>query len=629
MDHDVLQGFRLGEWDIHPELNRLVSKRGKHSVEGKVMAVLVELAKQPGQVISKSALLDAVWPNQTVAEGVLTRAVHELRRVLKDDAHQSHYIETVTRQGYRLLHSPGPLSTPLLKSNTRKRLLWPAVVVATVALAAISVWQLTNPVSDAGPIASVAVLPFANMTGDISKDYISDGLAEEVIHLIAQQPRLVVAARTSSFSFRDSGLTAEEIGQRLGVDSIVEGSVREERGVQRITVQLINTNSGLHEGSVTLDVVDGDLFDAQERMAHTIANLLADAGAPVDLDIKVRIPSTSAQTYDLYLKGRAALNTRSAESLQNAQVFFEEALRYDTQFAPAYAGLAQLYFVSPVYLQADTERSRILAENAAASAIRLDPNNADSVLVSAALATYRRDFEFSIKNFEQAIRLQPSSAQAHQWYGETLATLGYVSAARDSIETALILNPLAGSTNSVRAKVAAFFLDDPALLNAAMQADALGARLATRLLIIHHFRAGDTAAFARDLGRYHEVIGVDPGAASLISEAMAGNLTRQALLEALEPLGIPRDSFFARELALLGMPDEALAAMIRRNPSERAFTSDIWLPEFEDVRALPEFLDFVKTLGLDVYWLAHGLPDACTNGTPESFCVHFGPSIGA
>lgn len=624
MEFDIHHGFRLGEWEVYPQLNRLVSNEGIHSLEGKVMAVLVELAKNPGQVISKAALLDAVWSNQVVAEGVLTRAIHELRHALGDPAHEPLFIENVPRRGYRLLHPVEPVDKPVAdRKARRRRLMLGAAALAVVAVAAIQMWQSGQHAGASYPIASVAVLPFVNLTGDEQKDYISDGLAEEVIHLIAQQPQVSVAARTSSFALRDSGLSAEEIGHRLGVDSIFEGSVREERGVQRITVQLINVDTGRHEGSATLDVVDGNLFDAQERIGRIVVAMLAEAGAFVDQDIGVTMRAAEAQAYDLYLKGRAALQTRSVESLQNAKTYFEEALRHDEQFAPAYAGLAQLYIVSRVYLQLSFDRSQFLAGDASDSALKLDPNNVDALIAAAAVASNGHEHERSARNFQQALSLQPSNATGHQWYGETLLMQGHLSAGQASIARALQLDPLAGSTNTVMAKAASLVMDDEMLLLTARQADALGARMASRLLSLHAFRNGDAEGYARELGRYHAVMGVDPEAAGLLLAAIAGDISKAELLVKLEPLGVQADNFFARELALLGMHSEALTAMARRAFPQGSFTDDIWLPEFQPVRALPEFVDFVVALGLDEYWRAHGMPDACIGRTPEPFCRHF------
>ena len=624
MEFDVLQGFRLGEWEVYPQLNRVVSKDGNQTLEGKVMAVLVEMAKNPDEITSKNTLLDAVWPNQAVAEGVLTRAIHELRHALGDHAQEPVFIENVPRVGYRLLHEIEPLLTAPDVSRTRWRRLSLAALMVVLSFTAILSWQYQGRGAVASPIASVAVLPFVNFTGDAGKDYISDGLAEEVIHLIAQQPQISVAARTSSFALRDSGLSAEEIGERLGVDSIFEGSIREERGVQRITVQLINVRSGRHDGSVTLDVVDGDLFDARGRIGDTVVDMLAKAGAPVNYDVSTAVPATEARAYELYLRGRAALQTRSVDSLQNAKNYFIEALRYDENFAPAHAGLAQLYVVSRVYLQLSYESSQSLAGDASNIALRLDPNNVDALVAAAAVAANRGDFESSIGNFQRALVLQPSNAQAHQWYGEAQEMLGYVLAGHTSITTALQLDPLSGSTNSVMAKAASLAMDNDTLLLTARQADGMGARIASRLLSLYEFRKGDVDAFARELGRYHAVIGVKSSASRLLSDAMAGSISKADLLVGLEPLGVPMDNYFARELALLGMHTEAMAAMSKRAIAEGSFTSDLWLPEFQPVRALPGFVDFADTLGFASYWRNHELPDVCHGSSPESFCSNIG-----
>ena len=616
LDVDIKEGFRLEEWEVYPELNRVVTNQNAHTLEGKIMTVLVELAKQPLIVVKKNALLDAVWPNQNVGDGVLTRAIHELRQVLGDTATGSRFIETVPRRGYRLICKPGPIESGSKTLSSRRALV--GAVLLTVA--AIAYWVGLEKPASSVEIQSVAVLPFANLTGSPTKDYIGDGLAEAVIHSIAQQPNLEVTARTSSFALRDSGMTAEDIGKRLGVDKIIEGSIREERGVQRITIQLIDSRTGRHDSSVTLDVIGGDLFNAQARISQTIEHMLTDAGAQIVADAIGKLPATVDRAYDLLLKGRAALHNRSAESLRNARAYFEEALRLDRNFAAAHAGMAQFYLVSRVYLQADPQRSRTLAAEASNAALELDPGNVDALMVAAAVAGDDGDFETSVMKFERSIELQPSNAQAHQWYGEMLTRLGLVAAGRDSIETALQLNPLAGSTNSVRAKAATFFLDDDRLLQTAKQGNALGARMAPRELSIHYFRVGDTTAYGREIGRYHEVVGVDADAAGLLVAAMNGTIGRTELIDQLAPLAEPADNFFSRELALLGMHEEALDGMLRGTATGSAFMSDIWLPEFAGVRALPDFVEFVESMDLDSYWRTHGMPDVCRQTPPETFC---------
>jgi TolB-like protein/DNA-binding winged helix-turn-helix (wHTH) protein/Tfp pilus assembly protein PilF len=621
MERDLFHGFRLGKWYVCPERNCIATEGNELHLEGKVMGVLVYLSGRPGNVVSKAELLDQVWPNQAVAEGVLTRAVYELRRALDDDAVKPRYIENVPRLGYRLVEQPqfDVNSSCAPSRETRKRLKSVSAVL-TVFLAAMLAVQLMLGNSGPPAIRSVAVMPFVNMTGSSDRTYISDGLTEEVIHVIAQQPALSVSARTSSFALRDQGLTAKEIGKRLGVDSIIEGSVREERGLQRITVQLIETRSEAHSGSVTLDVVDGNLFAAQSRLSEIVVGMLERAGAVVR-PIPAGGPSTDElRVYELYLRGRAALQIRSAESLRTAREFLLEAVRLDDNFAPAHASLAQLHLVARAYLGIGVKETRDLAEASIKKALAQDPDNVEALVVSAALTADAGNYHESLRLFDRGIELQPSHAIAHLWRGQVLHTLGYLQAARESIETALRLDPLAGSTNTVMAKALSFFPDDERMLTVTKHAEMLNARLAPKFLALHHFREGNLQAFAKELTRYNDVLGIHHEATELLTRAAKDEIDRNSLADKLEPYAIRRNNYFALELAMLGQHTPALEALLRSPNLEGSFIDDMWLPEFKEVRALPEFRELIRRMGLDDYWRAHGPPDACNHGASEPFC---------
>lgn len=621
MECDLLHGFRLGEWRVYPERNCIVSDGRELHLEGKIMAVLVYLCGKPRQVVPKFELLDKVWPNQAVAEGVLTRAVYELRRMLDDDAGKPRYIENVPRLGYRLLERPQVLDSVVNRPSRRMRRRLKTVSATAMVLAATMLaYQLLTGYSGSPRIRSVAVLPLVNMTGDSDKSYISDGLTEEIIHVIAQQPALSVSARTSSFALRNQGLTAEEIGQRLGVDSIIEGSVRNERGVMRVTVQLIETQSGAHRGSVSLDVADGTLFAAQSRLSEIVIRMLGGAGADVQ-SMSVSASSTDQiEVYELYLRGRAALQTRSAESLRAAREFLLEAVHLDDDFAPAHASLAQLHLVARAYLGIGVEETRDLAEASLRRALAYDPNNVEALVVSAALTADAGNYDEALQLFDRAIELQPSHAIAYLWRGEVLHTLGYLQVARESVETAVRLDPFAGSTNTVMAKAQSFFPDDERMLTAAKQAEAFDARLAPKFLALHYFRNGDTQGFARELHRYHEVLGIPPEATDLLLRAARNELEGDPLSNQLDRYAIRRNNYFALELAMLGQHSAALAALLRWPSHEGTFIDDMWLPEFKKVRALPGFHELIRRMGLDDYWRTHALPDVCNNRAPEPIC---------
>ena len=202
-----------------------------------------------------------------------------------------------------------------------------------------------------------------------------------------------------------------------------------------------------------------------------------------------------------------------------------------------------------------------------------------------------------------------------------MAILGFPSAARHSVRKALDLNQLAGSTNTVRAKVAAYFTDDEMLFEAARQADALGARLAPMLLALHYFRVGDTARFGQEIARLYEVLGLDAHAAKLIAAAAGGEISNSELVTELDALGLGQSPLIARELSLLGLHRDAMQAMYRDNTVHTSFASDVWLPENYELRALPEFLGFARTIGYVDYWRANGLPEVCLADEPEAFCA--------
>jgi TolB-like protein len=465
---------------------------------------------------------------------------------------------------------------------------------------------------------SIAVLPFISIGNASENTYFGEGIAEELLNLLARVPNLKVTSRTSSFQLARKDMALPQIALALGVRHILEGSVRRSGKRLRITAQLIDAATDRHVWSETYDRELTDIFEVQDDIASSITQSLQ---LEIDNIAPTTVTTASSLAYDLFLKGRAALHTRSEESIREAMNYFREALANDATFAPAHAGLAQLHVISPVYLQVPRDVANSRARTASATALRLDPNNVDALLVSAVLAGESGDFLQSVELFQLALRLKPGNAQAHQWHGEAMAQLGFPSAARHSLRKALELNPLAGSTNTVRAKVAAYFTDDEMLFEAARQADAFGARMAPMFLALHYFRIGDVARFGSEIARLYEVVDVDARAAKLITSAAAGEISNADLITELDTLGLRQSPLIARELALLGLHRDAMRAMFRDNAIHTSYASDVWLPENYELRALPEFPEFTKTLGWVDYWRTNGLPEVCTASEPEAFCA--------
>ena len=237
--------LRVGSWVVIPSLNNMSSAGKTVRLEPKVMGVLLCLAQQPGETLTKEQLFQAVWPNTIVTEDVLKRCIAELRRAFNDDARDPHIIETISKRGYRLV---APVNGP--------------TATATAASTA-------STVSD-----SIVVLPFLNMSADPENEYFADGMTEEIIDALAQIPELHVVARTSAFSFKGKYIDLRVVGEQLRARTVLEGSVRKAGNRLRITAQLVNAANGFHLWSERYDREVKDVFAIQEEIAQAIAQRL-------------------------------------------------------------------------------------------------------------------------------------------------------------------------------------------------------------------------------------------------------------------------------------------------------------------------------------------------------------------
>ena len=332
--------FRLGDWLVQPSRNRIDGPAGASTVKLKSMAVLRELAGADGAVVTKQTLLDRVWGDAVVTEDVLTQSIVELRKALGDSASNPRVIETIRRVGFRLIPPVLPAyDTPAPPASKKVR--WAAAAL-TVAVLAVGLYQLSgdrdagdsiDPTGTPGP--SIAVLPFDNLSSDGEQQYFVDGLAEELLDRLTKVPGLGVPARTSSFAFRGRAMDVRDIGRKLGVNHVLEGSIRKSEQRVRITAQLIDVTTGDHLWSSVYERRLVDVFTIQDEIAQAIVNELipnfdlADNGAGGTLDIAA---------YDLYLLGRHHLEQ---ERTGRARDFFEKAIKQDPEFARAYAGLAE------------------------------------------------------------------------------------------------------------------------------------------------------------------------------------------------------------------------------------------------------------------------------------------------
>ncbi len=292
-------------------------------------------------------------------------------------------------------------------------------------------------------VSAVAVLPFVNLDADADKEYFSEGITEELIGMLTRIGGLRVASRTSAFAFKDRGLDVREIGQRLNVDVVLEGSVRWAGDALRITAELINVGDGLSIWAGTFERAMREVFSLQEELSQTILNELQLRLSTQGMLLLGRRPAANVEAYNRYLRGRYFWNQRTPEGLKQALRCYEDALTHDPGYAAAHSGLADAYVALSQFQYAPPRDVFPKAEAAARRAIDLDDSLAEAHNTLAhILEVYHWQWGTAEGEYRRALELQPTYATAWAWYGDLLAAVGRSEEALEKMEHARELEPL-------------------------------------------------------------------------------------------------------------------------------------------------------------------------------------------
>lgn len=297
------------------------------------------------------------------------------------------------------------------------------------------------PAGEIDPL-SIAVLPFANLSPDPENAYLADGMAEEILNVLARVEGLRVASRTSSFSLRDQRLAVREIGRDLGVAHLLDGSVRRQGDELRITAQLVEAATDRQVWSGSFDRRLTDIFSLQEEIAQAITDALSDVLGV--REVRVRQPTSDLKAYELYLRGRQMFAQRGA-NLPPARELLEQAVGRDPRFAEAWAALGGVLLVMPSYFaDMPSDQAAEQARSATSRALALVPDLPEALAVSARLAAERGERLAAVQLAERALALDPNNANSWMWHGLNLLEAGHVKAAREAFEHANSLDPLSG-----------------------------------------------------------------------------------------------------------------------------------------------------------------------------------------
>lgn len=424
------------------------------------------------------------------------------------------------------------------------------------------------PPGSGGP--SIAVLPFLPLGGDSEDESFADGLAEELINALCQVEGLRVAARTSAFSFKGSGLEAREAGRRLGVATVLEGSVRRAGERLRINAQLIDASDGSSLWSERFDRELGDVFAVQDEISAAIAQRLRRhlAGGPGPPP-PPRRSTENFEAYELYLQGRFLWEKRDRAGMLKGLAAFQQAIEKDPAFAPAHAGIADVFALLGVWGHLAPREAFPQARAAARRALELEPGLAAAhASIGLVRAFFDWDWAGADRSFARSVELRSSYPRAHVWSAMARALRGQVGAARAAAKTALGLDPLslmAGSLEGIIRYLEHDFEGAVGALRAALEL-APDFHLALSFLGLAHAGAGHWRAAIEALEKAHRLSGssLDTG---YLGYALAGageHAAAREVLVALDRLGAQRYvSSYTRAPAhlALGEPETALTQL--------------------------------------------------------------------
>jgi TolB-like protein/DNA-binding winged helix-turn-helix (wHTH) protein len=426
---------------------------------------LTLLLSRPGEVISREEFRQSLWPADVFVdfEQGISSAIMRLRDALGDSADNPIFVQTIERRGYRWIApvmSPapaataaeappvaadvpdagsGPIPIPAVVIPETRRVpiaLLLAGAIAVLGLSGLFLWRYFR----LAPISSIAVLPFDNLSAPEFDDAFSDGLTDEVTALVSHLDGIRVTGRRSAYVFKGKHNDLRDIGSRLSVEAVVDGSVQRMGDRTHVNVELSRTGDGFTIWSQTYETTSANWIQIESDIATSIARALARNLTPGTTLPGPRDPEAHA----LYLQGRYQWNQRNFPAELKSVDFMQQAIAREPDYALAWAGLADSLAVIGDNEQVDPSAYMPRARDAALKALELDPSLAEAHAVLGLIAChYEYDWATAEREYKRAFELNPSYSSAHQWYALGLMAHGRFSEAEEQLKTARQLDPLA------------------------------------------------------------------------------------------------------------------------------------------------------------------------------------------
>jgi TolB-like protein/DNA-binding winged helix-turn-helix (wHTH) protein len=622
--------------------------------------LLLSLARHAPNVVTAQQLETEVWEGLVVDRGTVNKRVLLLRKSLSQVGSEDPYIAVIRGSGYRLVAKVERIEyfsddASIKESDQQSKSAGKNVSFQTVSYWLLGIVTLlalylglrdtavelvethaesTSPhnieaISTQYSARSIAVMPFADLSDSQTHTYMGDGIAEEVINLLAGMDGLEVAARTSSFAFRESQTTLTEIASRLHVSTILEGSIRYSDDRIRVTAQLIDASTGYHIWSQNYDRDFDEVFEVQDDIASNIAQTLKLTLDKSDIPDSRKSMTVDMEAFKLYLKGRDLLNKRiqlRTEGLYKALDYFNEAIVLDPKFAGAHAGVASINWLLTSYDKTlDKEAWYEKAEASARFALEIDPDSIEALGALAAICSKRGNIELAAELFDRVRAIDGSKSDVVSWEATLHIRLGYFEELISSLSNEYRRDPLNEHI--------AWALAD-ALIYSGQPAEAVDILENIEYFSYKKYYLALAAIYLQDYDTARELLrnvsmrsGILPAAYSdlvldaledplkkekvanqLVAATESGDLDRLVGFESLLILGSPR----AFDLGIDPMTDI-------KNLQIHAQIWNNWAVAF---RKDPRFKEWVEKLGYVEFWRKHGWPDRCrSTGIKDFECI--------
>ena len=454
--------IRFGAFELDLESGELRKAGALIHLPPQPAKVLALLASHPGQIITREEIRQQIWGTETFIafDQGLNHCIKQIRTALGDDAEAARYIQTLPRRGYRFIapveRAPEPAPPPAAGTRRLPLRLWMVAVSLLAALGAavlliFNVGGLRDrllPKPTPPRIASIAVLPLANLSGDPEQEHFADGMTEELITTLGQISALRVISRTSVMRYKGAKKPLPEIARELNADAVIEGTLLRSGDRVRITANLLHAPTDRHLWAETYERDLGDVLTLQRELARTVAKEIRAALSPQEQARLARSRPINPEAHELYLKGQYHYYKWRREEFKRAIAYFEKAIAVDPNYAQAYLGLAKTYGWQWIQGSLPPKEAYPKFSAALKRALEIDDTLPEAHYVLAVSAWYFYwNWQQAEAEFKRALALNPNLEEARYEYGWFLSAMGRSTEGIAEAKRAVEGDPLSYSAN--------------------------------------------------------------------------------------------------------------------------------------------------------------------------------------